>query len=172
MKFRLTPESAPGKRHFSGQRAQKKGQAFETLIEESAAQQSAIVEVEMLPKMGAFRVAGGKLVTCKICCDGFGSFINGPAIAFDAKATGGESLPASMLKEHQLDFLRRYDRTGQIAGLLVKAEALGLFLWRDIKRIDGDAMPFKRDGALLSSWHVLGPVSGWVDFKALREIYE
>ena len=71
-------------------------------------------------------IPGGKLVPREGTVDFIGLW-NGRGVAFDAKETAEDSLPAANVKTHQVKFLIDYLRAGGIAFLLIAYTRSGRF---------------------------------------------
>ena len=188
--FRLSSDALPRPRFTrrTGYAAQKVGRAFQDMIADSAAMQRDVVTLEELPSLGAKYIGGGKPILTKICVDFIGCLnhyeIAGsgpdstwhPAIPlfFDAKncgkkATGFDANQWHAERPHQSKFLRRMSKAGAMAGLMVRSEERGRYLWANIEDVDTlDTIRFAYDGRLCRQWVDLGPIDKPIDFRRLR----
>src|SRR5690554_4695614 len=71
-------------------------------------------------------IPGGKLVPREGTVDFIGLW-DGRGVAFDAKETAEDSLPAANVKTHQMEFLMDFTKAGGIAFLLVAYTGPGRF---------------------------------------------
>lgn len=193
--FRLTSDPTPRTPFTAktGMKAYQAGKSLEEMIEFSAGCQRDVVTLEHLPRMGAIMLAGRKPIITRICVDFIGCLneYEDPAadhglvpimparpLFFDAKSCGKNTkgFDANQWhkeREHQCKFLRRMGKAGAVAGLLIRSEERGLFLWGDILHVDVlDTVTFARNGVLCRQWLSLGHTTGLVDFRALRAAYQ
>ena len=188
--FRLSSEPSP-RRPFTpngARKAQRAGKSLEEEIEFAAGCQRDVVTLEHLPRMGAIMLAGRKPIITRICVDFIGclneypnpddlGMISALPLYFDAKNCGKatKGFDANQWhkeRAHQAKFLRRMGKAGAAAGLLIKSEERGLFLWANIADVDVlETVPFSRDGLLYRQWHSLGYTTGLVDFRKLRGLF-
>lgn len=178
--FRLTALPTPAvvsTRRRAGLKAQRVGSNFQKVVHWSAGIHKDIVSLESLPAFGAMRVGGGKTVFLPICCDYVGALINQRGLFFDAKSCGEDAISFNvktlvLSKPHQLDFLRRMGKAGQVSGYMVECCSLQKYLWIDVCHIvDDGPIRFARDGVLCRQWRDLGSFQLAVDFKKLRAAY-
>lgn len=190
--FRLSPDPTP-RRPFtrnSGMKAQKAGKSLEEMIEFAAGIHKDVVTLEHLPRMGALMLAGRKPIITRICVDFIGCINEQegepgsdghppiPAIPlfFDAKncgkaTTGFDANAWHKERDHQCRFLRRMRRAGAVAGILVRSEERGLYLWANMEDVDVlETVRFARDGVLCRQWVSLGYTTGVPDFRVLRNL--
>lgn len=172
--FKLTSwPPAPRKNALRGRKAQAAGQNFQKSIAASADFHKAHVALEELPRMGAMRVPGGKLVPTKICVDFIGTFTSGRGLFFDAKSCGPTEVSfnvRNMIAEHQLRFLRRMAMAGACAGFLIECKKMEHYFWLDVQHVtDWCEMRFAYDGAICHQWLSLGDIHGLVQFNLLAE---
>lgn len=173
--FHLTSDPKPRPRFTrgGGVKAQRAGRSFEEMVEFSAGIYKDFVTLEHLPRLGAKVLPGGKKVVTRICVDFIGTLAGGRGLFCDAKNCGTDTKGFDANRwhaeaPHQSAFLRRMAKAGAMAGLLVRAEERGLYLWADIDDVDVmDTLRFAYDGKLARQWRDLGPTSGFVRFDWL-----
>jgi hypothetical protein len=175
--FMLVPDAEPRPKwtHDRGVKAQRAGKSLEEIIEFSAGCQRDVVTLEHLPRMGAIMLAGRKPIISRIAIDFVGALAGGRGLFFDAKScgkavTGFDANQWHQERPHQAKFLRRMSKAGALAGIIVRSEERGLFLWGSIEDLDVlETVKFARDGVLCRQWTSLGETSGLVDFRKLRD---
>ena len=176
--FHLTadPTPRPAFNLASGAKAQRAGKSLEEMVEFSAGCQRDVVTLEHLPRMGAIMLAGRKPIIQRICVDEIGVLAGGRGLFFDCKSCGKatKGFDANQWhkeRPHQAKFLRAMAKAGAVAGLLVRSEERGLFLFGEIGGLDVlETVRFARDGQICKEWVSLGPTSGLIDFKVLRNL--
>lgn len=163
VKFLLN-RSKSDTRSSGARKARHAGGSFEALILASA-NNSPLCLIQ-LPSAGGRFIGQGRFINEQIPCDFIGTCIGGRAVYFDAKNCGKERASLrcddpAIVKPHQKDFLRRMASAGAIAGLLVRSERAGRYLWLPAEHIGGAV---KWDA---SAWVDCGDTAAPVRFEGL-----
>lgn len=153
-------------RVLGGRRAKQSGDSFEAVIELSA-RTSGVVCLEHLPSCGGRFVGKERMVNEAMPTDFIGSVIgSGRAIFFDAKSSahprGFDFRNEKLMKPHQVVFLKENERAGALAGVIVRAEWVGIYCWLDAGFIVGDIFLWESH-----FWVPLGNIGDPINFRAL-----
>lgn len=113
------------KRIIAGKKAQAKGKGFEVFIDRALTNQGWLVI--RIPD-GCKSLSGHKVVRTKSPFD-YLLIKDGVAIFMDAKRTKGPNVPKNLFSQHQIDWFKKINHRGFLAGFIVHVESTDDLLW-------------------------------------------